>query len=153
MNNSTGMMAGQRYSIGNVTGAQEFPGFFLDGKYFLHPELLTSVGWLDGDRFIYDQLSSTGEPVFEGGVAGTIKDLTLTLVDGTPLSLTELEFAAQRDEPAEHKVAIANEGNLEKRIANPAFLLATASITILIGYAVGRLSGTRRGDRQIRNQN
>lgn len=61
---TTGMKAGERYSVENVERAHQFPGFFLDGKYYLGPELLTAVGWLEGKRFIYDNLDAAGEPVF-----------------------------------------------------------------------------------------
>ena len=49
---ATGMKPGERYRVENVERAHQFAGFFLDGKYYLGPELLTAVGWLDGQRFI-----------------------------------------------------------------------------------------------------
>lgn len=91
---TTGMKAGERYSVGNVERAHQFPGFFLDGKYYLGPELLTAVGWLEGTRFIYDNLDAAGEPVFPDRVAGDINNLTLTLVDGTTLKLARMEVSA-----------------------------------------------------------
>ena len=100
----TGMKAGERYSVENVERAHQFPGFFLDGKYFLGPELLTAVGWLEGKRFIYDNLDATGEPIFPDRAAGDIEDLTLTLVDGTALKLSKLEVNAVADDiHAEHQ--------------------------------------------------
>lgn len=94
---TTGMKAGERYAVENVERAHQFPGFFLDGKYYLGPELLTAVGWLEGDRFIYDNLDAAGEPVFPDRVAGHIRDLTLTLVDETVLKLSRLEVSAEVD--------------------------------------------------------
>ncbi len=91
---ATGMKPGERYRVENVERAHQFPEFFLDGKYFLGPELLTAVGWLEGTRFIYDSLDAEGEPVFADRLAGTIEGLTLTLVDGTVLELARLEASA-----------------------------------------------------------
>ncbi|QHB28860.1 short-chain dehydrogenase [Pseudomonas monteilii] len=95
---TTGMKAGERYSVENVERAHQFPGFFLDGKYYLGPELLTAVGWLEGKRFIYDNLDATGQPIFPDRAAGDIDDLTLTLVDGTALKLNRLEVSAMNEE-------------------------------------------------------
>lgn len=95
---TTAMKAGERYCVENVERAHQFPGFFLDGKYYLGPELLTAVGWLEGKRFIYDNLDAAGEPVFPGRAAGDIEDLTLTLVDGTALKLSRLEVSAKADD-------------------------------------------------------
>jgi hypothetical protein len=145
MNRLTGMMAGRRYTIENVRGAPEFAGFFLDDKYFLHPELLTAIGWLDGDRFIYDQLSSTGEFAFPGGVAGTIKGLTLTLGDGRSLAITELETSAQPEWGTEHTYGSADELSLPEKRRKPAFLFATTAATVIAGYIIGRLLERRRG--------
>lgn len=144
MNNPTGMKAGQRYIIENVDGAPEFTGFFLDGKYFLHPELLTAVGWMDGDQFMLDQVSSVGESAFPGGLAGTIIDLTLKLKDGTTLTLAEVEVSAQVDDPADQSFDQANQ---RLAIQNPAqaFLIATTAAMVVVGYIVGRLLETRRG--------
>jgi hypothetical protein len=88
---ATGMKSGERYRVENVERAHQFPGFFQDGKYYLGPELLTAVGWLEGTRFIYDSLDAAGEPVFPNREAGTIEGLTLTLVDGTSLELSQIE--------------------------------------------------------------
>lgn len=88
---TTGMKAGERYRVENVERVHPFTGFFQDGNYYLGPELLTAVGWLEGQRFIYDELDATGEPVFPGRTAGEISDLVLTLVDGTPLTLSLIE--------------------------------------------------------------
>jgi len=88
---ATGMKPGERYRLENLEQAHQFPGFFLDGKYYLGPELLTAIGWLEGQRFIYDALDGAGEPVFPGRAAGDIRNLTLTLVDGTCLALSVIE--------------------------------------------------------------
>lgn len=87
---ATGMKPGERYSVESTGREQQFSGFFLDGKYYLGPELLTAVGWLEGQTFIYDSLDPAGEPVFPDRVAGTISHLTLTLVDGASLALAEI---------------------------------------------------------------
>ncbi|MDD2004082.1 SDR family oxidoreductase [Pseudomonas putida] len=88
---ATGMKLGERYRVENVERAHQFPGFFQDGKYYLGPELLTAVGWLEGTRFIYDSLDAEGEPVFPNREAGTVEGLTLTLIDGTSLELSRIE--------------------------------------------------------------
>lgn len=144
MNHPTGMKAGERYIIKNVDGAPEFTGFFLDGKYFLHPELLTAVGWMDGDQFMLDQVNSVGESAFPGGLAGTIIDLTLKLKDGTTLALAEIEVSAQVIDPADQSLDQANQ---RLAIQNPAqaFLIATTAAMVVVGYIVGRLLETRRG--------
>lgn len=144
MNNPTGMKAGERYIIENVDGAPEFTGFFLDGKYFLHPELLTAVGWMDGDQFMVDQVNSVGESAFPGGLAGTIIDMNLHLEDGTTLTLAEVEVSAQVDDPADQSFDQANQ---RLAIQNPsqAFLIATTAAMVVVGYIVGRLLETSRG--------
>jgi len=91
INQATGMKSGKRYRVENVERAHQFPGFFQDGKYYLGPELLTAVGWLEGTRFIYDSLDAEGEPVFPNREAGTVEGLTLTLIDGTSLELSRIE--------------------------------------------------------------
>lgn len=91
---TTGMKPGERYCVENVERAHQFPGFFQDGKYYLGPELLTAVGWLESTRFIYDSLDAQGEPVFPDRVAGTIEGLKLLLVDGTSLGLSRIEASA-----------------------------------------------------------
>lgn len=93
---STGMKAGERYSIESLERTHHFPGFFLDGKYFLGPELMTAIGWLEGQQFFYDQLDPTGEPVFPNRLAGTIDNLTLILSDGARLPLNEMQYTPQR---------------------------------------------------------
>ncbi|HEN8712456.1 TPA: SDR family oxidoreductase [Pseudomonas putida] len=109
---ATGMKPGERYCVENVERAHQFPGFFQDGKYYLGPELLTAVGWLEGTKFIYDSLDAQGEPAFPERVAGTIEGMKLVLVDGTALQLSKIapsdtllptagniEQASQPDEP------------------------------------------------------
>jgi NAD(P)-dependent dehydrogenase (short-subunit alcohol dehydrogenase family) len=88
---ATGMRHGERYAVESIERAPHFPGFFLDGKYYLGPELNTAVGWLEGQTFLYDQLDPDGEPVYPDRVAGTIEDLTLVMADGVRLKLTPLQ--------------------------------------------------------------
>jgi hypothetical protein len=88
---TTGMKMGERYSVAPIGDTHPFAGFFLDGKYFLAPELLSAVGWLEGQAFIYDDLDSTGKPIFPNRLAGMIADLTLTLVTGETLKLEAVE--------------------------------------------------------------
>lgn len=104
---ATGMKPGERYSVGNIEREHPFSGFFLDGKYYLGPELLTAVGWLEGQRFIYDQLDPAGEPVYPDRVAGTITALTLTLVDGASLQLAPIaaDSFVERAGPADPQEA------------------------------------------------
>lgn len=91
---ATGMKPGERYSVENIARAHQFPGFFLDGKYYLGPELLTAVGWLEGTKFIYDCLDAQGEPVFPERLAGTIEGLKLMLIDGTALELSKIKASS-----------------------------------------------------------
>ena len=88
---ATGMKLGQRYRVEPTESGHPFEGFFLDGKYFLNADLLTAVGWLEGQRFIYDQVDGKGEPVFAERHAGDIDDLNLTVVDGPVLALTPMD--------------------------------------------------------------
>ncbi|MBA1380354.1 SDR family oxidoreductase [Pseudomonas brassicacearum] len=99
---ATGMRTGERYAVESVERAPHFPGFFLDGKYYLGPELNTAVGWLEGEKFLYDQLDPEGEPVYPDRVAGTIEDLTLIMADGVRLKLTPMwpEIDQPAGEPA-----------------------------------------------------
>lgn len=90
-NPATGMKPGERYRVESLERTHQFTGFFLDGKYYLEPDLHTAVGWLEEQQFLYDDLDAAGEPVFPDRVAGTIDGLTLTLVDGAALSLTKIE--------------------------------------------------------------
>lgn len=106
---ATGMKPGERYCVENLERAHQFPGFFQDGKYYLSPELLTAVGWLEGNRFIYDSLDAEGEPIFPGRVAGTISDLTLNLVDGTSLQLSRIEACETFTVPISEPISPADE--------------------------------------------
>jgi hypothetical protein len=94
---ATGMKAGERYIVESLERTRHFPGFFLDGKYYLSPELMTAIGWLEGQQFYFDELDPTGEPVFPNRLAGTIEDLTLILADGARLSLNEIPYKANGD--------------------------------------------------------
>jgi short-subunit dehydrogenase len=91
---TTGMKMGERYAVERIGDTHPFTGFFLDGKYFLAPDLLSAVGWLEGNQFIYDDLDSAGTPLFPDRLAGTISDLTLTLVTGETLKLAAVEMPA-----------------------------------------------------------
>jgi NAD(P)-dependent dehydrogenase (short-subunit alcohol dehydrogenase family) len=95
------MKPGERYAIESLEGTRNFPGFFLDGKYYLEPGLMTAVGWLEGQQFLYDELDPAGEPVFPNRVAGTIEDLTLTMADGACLKLNQVRYNAQEDPPTQ----------------------------------------------------
>ena len=96
---ATGMRPGERYAVENLERTPNFSGFFLDGKYYLGPELMTAVGWLEGQTFIYDELDATGEPVFPDRVAGTVENLTLILTDGTRLQLHPVPVHVPEDSP------------------------------------------------------
>lgn len=100
IDSSTGMKPGERYAVEKLERTRNFPGFFLDGKYYLGPELMTAVGWLEGQQFLYDELDPTGEPVFPDRVAGTIEDLTLILIDGARLKLNKVRYNAQVELPS-----------------------------------------------------
>lgn len=139
---ATGMRHGERYVVDSVERAHHFPGFFLDGKYYLGPELQTAVGWLEGQQFLYDQLDPTGEPVFPGRVAGTIEDLTLTLADGAQLTLSPDPFRAQADLP----VAVIAARPVVAFTQRPSPLLVAAAALLVGGLllAVNRLGGRKR---------
>jgi hypothetical protein len=95
----TGMKPGERYRIESVERAPQFPGFFLDGKYYLGPELQTAVGWLEGQNFLYDQLDPNGEPVYPDRIVGTITSLSLELTDGLRLSVEEVPYQEESVAP------------------------------------------------------
>ncbi|BCX69058.1 short chain dehydrogenase [Pseudomonas izuensis] len=138
----TGMKPGERYIIESVERAHHFPGFFLDGKYYLEPELQTAVGWLEGQQFLYDQLDPTGEPVFPGRVAGTIEDLTLTLADGARLTLSETPFCAQADLP----MPVVDIRPVQGYVQRPSPLLVAAAALLFGGclLALNRFRGRNR---------
>lgn len=148
---ATGMKPGERYTVENLERVHSFTGFFLDGKYYLGPELLTAVGWLEGRRFIYDNLDATGEPVFANRFAGEIKDLVLTLADGTSLAVSRLEHwppdaggseveqPGQRPSVPEVPAFAATQGRrlvagVERLQRHPAAILATA---LALGFVAG----------------
>lgn len=148
---TTGMKAGERYAVENIERAHQFPGFFLDGKYFLGPELLTAVGWLEGKRFIYDNLDATGEPIFPGRAAGNIEDLTLTLVDGTALKLSRLQVSMADDIDAEDQPACGFNRNPETlgglvltRKNRIPLLLSAAVIGFFAGFVITHAQRRRR---------
>jgi len=159
---ATGMKPGERYTVENLERVHPFTGFFLDGKYYLGPELLTAVGWLEGQRFIYDNLDATGEPVFANRFAGEIKDLVLTLADGTALAVSRLEHwppdeaAGEVEQPGQRSSApeapafAAAQGQrlvagVERLQLHPAAILATAlALGFLAGWVLAALERRRR---------
>lgn len=143
---ATGMKPGERYRVEALERAHQFPGFFLDGKYFLGPELLTAIGWLEGQSFIYDNLDATGEPVFADRIAGDIADLKLTLVDGTVLELVSIEDWAHEPisdqaEPSAPVQADWRSASLRGKRQPSAPWLMIAAVTILGGCALALLRG------------
>jgi short-subunit dehydrogenase len=113
IDSKTGMKPGERYSIERLGDTHPFTGFFLDGKYYLAPELLTAVGWLENQRFIYDDLDASGEPVFPDRFVGTIENLTLILAGGQSLKLASEEVHAVADTDARLEITPALPGELE----------------------------------------
>lgn len=112
IDSATGMSPGERYAVESLERTRSFCGFFLDGKYYLGPELLTAVGWLEGQTFIYDELDALGDPVFPDRVAGTIENLTLVLADGARLKLHPIPVHVPEDLPARAPVMGKNNGQL-----------------------------------------
>jgi NAD(P)-dependent dehydrogenase (short-subunit alcohol dehydrogenase family) len=112
IDSATGMSPGERYAVESLERTRSFCGFFLDGKYYLGPELLTAVGWLEGQTFIYDELDALGDPVFPDRVAGTIENLTLVLADGARLKLHLIPVHVPEDLPARAPVTGKNNGQL-----------------------------------------
>lgn len=108
LNSATGMKPGERYRVESLERSPQFTGFFLDGKYYLNPDLLTAVGWLEEQQFLYDDLDAAGEPVFPDRVAGTIDSLTLTLVDGAALSLEKIDVVIPTEAASESPVDSLN---------------------------------------------
>lgn len=100
IDSATGMRPGERYAVRERERTHPFGGFFLDGKYYLGPELMTAVGWLEGQTFLYDELDARGEPVFPDRAAGIVEDLTLVLNDGARLKLEIVQVQAPNEQPA-----------------------------------------------------
>ncbi|MHC8367244.1 short chain dehydrogenase [Pseudomonas sp. ZT5P21] len=132
INSLTGMKPGERYAVENLGSARSFPGFFLDGKYYLKPELMTAVGWLEGQHFLYDELDRAGKPVFPDRVAGIIDDLTLILVDGARLKLNKVRYSAPVDLPTS-ELQHPRAGKYR-----PSLLVALASTLLLGGSLFAR---------------
>ncbi|MBC3362737.1 SDR family oxidoreductase [Pseudomonas sp. SWRI154] len=124
---ATGMKPGERYVIEDLERAPHFPGFILDGKYYLGPELNTAVGWLDGQRFIYDQLDPTGEPVYPNRVAGTIEDLTLIMADGVRLKLAPIHAETNRPSQQPKDRADPAQGSKASPLAEKLVVITGAS--------------------------
>ncbi|MFJ5282800.1 SDR family oxidoreductase [Pseudomonas sp. NPDC088429] len=128
---SSGMKPGIRYVVESLERTRHFPGFFLDGKYYLGPELMTAIGWLEGTRFFYDELDIYGDPIFPESLAGTIEDLTLTLADGARLQLNEIEFHSKKD-------SFADESSLSAAIApEKSFNTLNDKLVVITGASSG----------------
>lgn len=105
MSSLSGMKPGERYNIEHQVDGPHFPGFFLDEKYYLSPDLLTAVGWLEDQQFLYDALDGNGEPLFPERRVGFIEDLMLTLHDGSQLRIAVLPVHLDADEAHESQAA------------------------------------------------
>lgn len=161
---ATGMRAGERYIVESLERTRHFPGFFLDGKYYLGPELMTAIGWLEGQQFFYDELDPTGEPVFPNRLAGTVENLTLILTDGARLPLNEMPYKAERD-PTDSSVRLnpSSSGNpltpsIDQRGVegggrsgkHPYPTLLAAGAALIVGVLLGVNLGNRRSSRKHR---
>jgi NAD(P)-dependent dehydrogenase (short-subunit alcohol dehydrogenase family) len=145
MNAATGMKPGERYRVENGEREHQFDGFFLDGKYYLGPELLTAVGWLEGQNFVYDHLDASGEPVFPDRVAGTIENLVLTLVDGATLTLAGIDVVIPADAANE---AIDEAQEFESQVpkeANPRALAGKVVVITGASSGIGRAAAKAFG--------
>lgn len=139
IDSATGMRPGQRYTVQNLERTKNFGGFFLDGKYYLGPELMTAVGWLEGQNFLYDELDANGEPVFPDRVAGTIEDLTLVLNDGARLELQEMQVDAPMQAPESAPASQRREETVRRKTSQPPYLLiATGAALLVAGIAIAR---------------
>ncbi|AZF15197.1 Oxidoreductase [Pseudomonas sp. R3-18-08] len=149
IDSATGMKPGERYLIESQERTHHFPGFFLDGKYYLGPELMTAVGWLEGQKFLYDELDALGDPVFPERVAGVIEDLTLTLNDGARLKLKEVRFHAPLEQPDPESTSKI-EGVWRDAKKNRPLLIAgvTALAFGVIAFALARQKRETRGLRR-----
>ncbi|QKZ04824.1 short chain dehydrogenase [Pseudomonas eucalypticola] len=142
IDSATGMRAGERYTVETRDDGHQFPGFFLDGKYYLSPELLTAVGWVEGQQFIYDQLDPNGAPVFADRIAGIIEDLTLTLVEGASLKLQAQRFISQEhpsDPQGVDEEDTSTGPTLPIKRPSPAVIWAAVGAAFVVGTALGRL--------------
>jgi len=142
IDSATGMRAGERYTVEGHDNAHRFTGFFLDGKYYLSPELLTAVGWLEGQQFIYDELDATGAPVYTDRIAGFIEDLTLTLVEGAALKLQEQRFISH-DTPSDSEPSAEHDKHPDPdpaaTKASPAALWGAVGAAFIVGVTLARL--------------
>jgi len=149
IDSATGMKHGERYAVESLERAHQFQGFFLDGKYYLDPELLTAVGWLEGQRFFYDDLDAAGSPVFPDGVAGSIEDLTLKMADGTSLPLTKIHVTVANEAANEDHAAqpasprVPSEAKSRWHDATPRHRLLVLTVAMVMGGYVAGLLGAR----------
>lgn len=87
---STGMKPGKRYCLESPAHGGFFDGYFIDGQYFDAAHHGSPVGWLEGNNFIYNVVDGSGVARFPNGLAGVIKNLVLTLIDGTTIQAREV---------------------------------------------------------------
>lgn len=74
-----GMEPGQMYRIYNPVRGVYFDGHLLNGIFWNN---YTRVGYVDGDRLIYNLANQDGSLYYRDGVAGRIEGLTLIMRDG-----------------------------------------------------------------------
>lgn len=161
---ATGMKAGERYIVESLERTRHFPGFFLDGKYYLGPELMTAIGWLEGQQFYYDELDPTGEPVFPNRLAGTVQDLTLILADGERLPLNEMPYEAEID-PSDIPISLTPPASGERHAPtsdqhgaegvrmsgkHPYPILLAAGAALIMGILFGVKQAKRLPTRKLR---
>lgn len=149
IDSATGMKPGERYAVESLERAHQFQGFFLDGKYYLDPELLTAVGWLEGQQFLYDDLDAAGSPVFPNGVAGVVEDLTLKMADGVLLPLTKIhvtvpnEAANEDGQEQSSPPSPPSTANSRWRDAKPGQRLLVLTAAAVVGGYVAALLGSK----------
>ena len=88
---STGMKPGLRYCLENPANGVVFDGFFQDGQYFDSKHHRVPIGWLEGNNFIYNEVDGNGNPRFPNRLAGVLKNLVLTMYDGTTIQTREVQ--------------------------------------------------------------
>jgi hypothetical protein len=149
IDSATGMKPGERYAVESLERAHQFQGFFLDGKYYLDSELLTAVGWLEGQQFLYDDLDAAGSPVFPDGVAGVVEDLTLKMADGVLLPLTKIhvtvpnEAANEDGQEQSSSSSPPSTANSRWRDAKPGQRLLVLTAAAVMGGYVAALLGSK----------
>lgn len=153
---ATGMKPGERYSVERLGDTHPFTGFFLDGKYYLAPELLTAVGWLEGQRFIYDDLDAGGTPVYPDRIVGSINGLTLNLEGGESFPLINIDSdiafdpVPPRTQPSTQTLIepVASVENVQSRwreLLNKAPALLVIASMALVGACAYAVIRNKRG--------